>query len=170
MNIFFLHDTAIIAASMHADIHVGKMLLESCQLLATAHHAHGNGDAVTYKPTHQNHPCALWVAESKLHYMYVSKLADHLGREFKFRFRKEHASHATWHKELQICPPAMAKMPMKWKEPPLCMPDEFKSESTVDSYRKYYVSKADTMEMQWYGGNELPPFWFSHLKRQMEKA
>ena len=56
MNVFYLHHLPPIAASYHCDKHVGKMLIESCQLLATAHHEFGNGDKVSYRPTHKNHP------------------------------------------------------------------------------------------------------------------
>jgi hypothetical protein len=168
MNIFFLHEVPIICAGQHADVHLGKMLLESCQMLATAHHLHGNGAAVTYKPAHPNHPCTKWVAESRLHYMYLSDLADHLGRRFRLRFGKDHASHDTWHKELQECPPALKAAPHKWRNPPLAMPDEFKSDDAVESYKRYYASKADTMEMKW--GNDLPPFWFTLLRNEMERA
>jgi len=158
MNIFFLHPTPIICAQMHADIHVGKMLLESCQLLATAHHALDNGDAVTYKQTHFNHPCAVWVRQSKLHYQYVSQLAFYLAQEYRNRFRKEHACEAILRAELITLPPALTKS--GWTNPPQVMPDEFKDDDTVGAYQRYYATKADTMKMVWNQDRELPPHWF----------
>ena len=37
MNIFYLHREPDIAAQMHVDKHCVKMILETCQLLSTAH-------------------------------------------------------------------------------------------------------------------------------------
>lgn len=37
MNIFYLHESPAFAAEMHCDQHVRKMLIESAQLLSTAH-------------------------------------------------------------------------------------------------------------------------------------
>ena len=37
MNIFYLHKHPEIAAQMHVDKHCVKMILETCQLLSTAH-------------------------------------------------------------------------------------------------------------------------------------
>lgn len=161
MNIFFLHSTPRLAASNHADIHVGKMLLESCQLLATAHHFYGEGDNVTYKPTHMNHPCAKWVRESALNYGYVADLAEALGREFYFRFRKTHASQEVLRRELSNAPQAMKNLPFKFTPPPLAMPDEFKQDDYVEAYRNYYASKADSMPMKWEQKEDNAPFWFT---------
>ncbi len=41
------------------DKHVIKLILESCQLLSTAHHLLGDSSKITYKATHANHPCAM---------------------------------------------------------------------------------------------------------------
>ena len=158
MNIFFLHQSAIIAAQEHADIHVGKMLLESCQLLATAHHALGNGDAVTYKPTHMNHPCAVWVRESKSHYAYVADLAFYLAREFRKRFGKEHKCEQILKDQLMVAPPALKSA--KWVKPPQAMPEEFRGDDVVEAYKRYYASKADTMTMRWRKSEENAPWWF----------
>ena len=38
MNIFFLDKDPVIAAQSQFDIHVNKMMIESAQLLSTAHH------------------------------------------------------------------------------------------------------------------------------------
>lgn len=161
MNIFFLHRLPPVAAAMHCDKHVGKMLIESCQLLATAHHVHGNGHAVSYKSTHVNHPSAIWTRQSKLHYNYVVTLATYLGREFFLRYGKNHKSRDVLVAELLIAPPAMYDMPATWSDPPLAMPDEFKSDDHVESYRRYYASKAATMPMLYYRGDRPMPIWLS---------
>ena len=163
MNIFYLHPLAPVAAGMHCDKHVGKMLIESCQLLATAHHHFGNGDKVTYKSTHKNHPSAIWVRQSPAHYQYVVTLAMYLGREFFKRYGHYHKSAQVLTDELRDPPPALNAMPFIWSDPPLAMPDEFKSDNAIESYRKYYASKVKTMDMKYYQGTRMAPYWLLQL-------
>lgn len=67
MNIFVLDPDPKIAASMHCDQHLHKMILESAQMLSTVasvkliseHFRTGN----YYKPTHVDHPCTLWAGQ-----------------------------------------------------------------------------------------------------------
>lgn len=154
MNIFFLHEAPIMAASFHCDRHVGKMLLESAQLLSTAHHEFGH--PVTYKPTHRNHPCAVWVRDSRLHYNYVSDLARSLAREFRLRFEKDHATSLVLERELLLPPEGLVKS--GWEQPPQCMPEQFRGKDAVMAYRAYYCSKADQFQMKWT--NRFTPQWF----------
>ena len=49
MNIFYLHSNPFKAAEYQYGKHVVKMVLESAQMLCTAHHHYGNGDNVPYK-------------------------------------------------------------------------------------------------------------------------
>jgi hypothetical protein len=51
MNIFYLHRDVWQCAKMHCDVHVNKMILESAQLLSTAHHELGS--TAPYKTTHK---------------------------------------------------------------------------------------------------------------------
>lgn len=162
MNIFFLHEAPIMAASFHCDRHVGKMLLESAQLLATAHHELGH--PVTYKPTHRNHPCAVWVRSSRLHYNYVSELAVALGREFRMRFDKDHATLAVVERELLLPPEPLVKS--GWVNPPQCMPEAFRGGDTVEAYRRYYRSKASQFEMKWT--RRFTPQWFCKESNSQE--
>lgn len=59
MNIFYLSRDPVLCAEMHCDKHVVKMILETAQLLSTAHWELGS--TAPYKPTHKNHPLALQV-------------------------------------------------------------------------------------------------------------
>ena len=163
MNIFFLHHVPQIAASYHCDKHVVKMIVETAQLLATAHHEHGNGHNVTYKPTHKNHPSAVWARESVSHYMYLTDLGRTLCKEFKRRYGKEHKCHALFSGELMYAPPAMRKLPMTWRVPPQCMPDEYKCDDTVQAYRAYYKYKQSIMDMKWYKTAAGAPAWFKEF-------
>jgi len=159
MNIFYLHQLPSIAATYHCDKHVGKMLIESCQMMATAHHQLGNGRNVTYKQTHVNHPSNVWVRESALHYDWTSTLARYLAREFEFRYGKPHASAKVLDEQLKKAPPALLVKPLTWRTPPLCMPEEFHSAYPIDSYQKYYASKAAKMPLNYYRGERSQPQW-----------
>ena len=58
MNFFYLDDCPRRAAENMCDQHVVKMILETAQLLSTAH-VELDGDQVAYKATHKNHPSAV---------------------------------------------------------------------------------------------------------------
>lgn len=114
MNIFFLDKNPILAAKYHSDAHVIKMILESAQLLSTAHRVLDGYEAITqnkighrlkrwlmrsseaeaafYKSTHVNHPCATWVRESVDNYTWLFQLYLALLNEYNFRFGKHHKS------------------------------------------------------------------------------
>ena len=79
MNIFYLARDPEIAAQMMCDKHVVKMILESAQMLSTAHrvldgdeYANSHG---LYKMAHKNHPSTIWVRSSVKNYMW---LYDHM--------------------------------------------------------------------------------------------
>ena len=60
MNIFYLDRDPKIAAEMHCDKHVVKMILESAQMMRTAHRVL-DGDTYAdkikfYKMAYKNHP------------------------------------------------------------------------------------------------------------------
>ena len=101
----------------------------------------------------------MWTRASRLHYQFVQDLASALCREYRLRFQKTHKSEELIHGELRRPPAALTIS--KWTEPPLAMPDEFKSDDLVESYQRYYASKNDKMLMRWNRGRSLPPFWFS---------
>ena len=98
MNIFVLHQSAPLAAKMHCDKHVVKMILEYCQLLSTAHRVLDEGeldpwmDETLYKTTHKNHPSSVWVRQNARNYQYVFDLLFSLHAEYKQRYGKPHAS------------------------------------------------------------------------------
>ena len=83
MNIFFLDLNQRKCAKWHVDKHVIKMILESVQLLCSAHHIFPNKNNLyspPYKLTHKNHPCSKWVRESLSNYKWLIKLAKELSK------------------------------------------------------------------------------------------
>jgi hypothetical protein len=167
MNIFFLHPNPRRCARWHCDKHVVKMLLESCQLLYTAHWVlvGSVGDAPKnksgqqgYLPTHRNHPCGKWVRESLANYRWLCRLASELVREYKFRYNgKTHAceAHVAW---LQSHVPAGLE-DVGQTRPAAAMSDEYKQgKNIVASYRKFYVFSKGERGFLHYTGRS-PPHW-----------
>lgn len=134
MNIFYLDEQPRTAARYHCDKHVVKMVLETAQLLSTAHHELGS--TATYKSTHKNHPSALWVRSSRQHYEWAVELWLALMDEYTARYKKVHAC-ARLIDELSTPPKRIPDA--GWVQPPQCMPDEYHRKCAVDAYRAYYV-------------------------------
>jgi len=137
MNIFYLDKCATKAAQAQCDKHVVKMVLESAQLLSTAHHELGHGHPlVPYKPTHKNHPSALWCRSGVEQYQWLGRHMLALGAEYQQRFNREHLTIAKCRHLAYSLP---AGIPMgQWTDPPQCMPDEYKTVDAVEAYRRYY--------------------------------
>jgi len=138
MNIFYLHECPDISARLQYNKHVVKMILESAQMLCTAHHHFGHGDNVPYKIAHYNHPSTIWVRTDGLNYMWLYNHMMALGREYTKRYGREHLT-------ITKCKDLLAKVPAgipikKFTQPPQAMPDEYKVESdSIRAYRNYYV-------------------------------
>ena len=135
MNIFVLDYNPQVAAEFHCDKHVVKMILESAQILCAVHHKNGD-TSVPYKLTHKNHPCTIWVCESKQNYLWLTQLAEHLNNEFMSRFnhRVNHKSYDVIAELSYIDLPDIGLT--KFAE---AMPDYCKvADCTVENYREYY--------------------------------
>jgi len=160
MNIFYLDNDTTLCAQYHNDKHVVKMILETAQLLSTAHRVlDGNEFADLmgmYKATHVNHPCAKWVRESALNYMWLKTLFDSLCEEYTHRYEKMHKCEDNLRGSLCYLPTNIPKT-VKSTEPPKCMPDYCKAESVVLSYRNYY--KLEKASMAKWKNREVPAWW-----------
>ena len=71
MNIFYLNSDPVVAAEKQYNKHVVKMILESAQLLCSAHHMLDSEIDVPYKLTHKNHPSAVWTRRSLQNYAWL---------------------------------------------------------------------------------------------------
>ena len=96
MNIFCLDKDPVKAAQMMCDKHIVKMLLESAQLMCTAHreldvscNIMPNIDKMLYKSTHKNHPSAKWVRESAYNYIWLYRHWVAMNDEYKLRYNKK---------------------------------------------------------------------------------
>ena len=152
MNIFVLHSDPATAAQMMCDKHVVKMILESNQMLSTVARNHGH-DA-PYRSTHANHPCTLWAGESQDNWDWLVDHSRALCEEYTERYGKVHKSQAVteWAEDLDIDLPARGQTPFR-----LAMPDEYKTNDPVESYRKYYIGDKARFA-KWKTGN-VPSWW-----------
>ena len=137
MNIFYLHEDPRKAAEYQYNKHVVKMILESAQMLCTAHHHYGNGDNVPYKKAHYNHPSTVWVRDNCENYAWLYSHMLALGEEYTKRYGKTHLTITKCKELLGKTPPDMPWL--GFTQPPQCMPDEYKDECSVKAYWNYYL-------------------------------
>jgi len=146
MNIFFLDMDVKKCAEYHCDKHVVKMVLETAQLLCSAHHViaelptkyRTTTDQVPYKLSHKNHPCSIWVRNSLSNYLYLCELGLELCKEYTYRYGKRHKSQDV----IEWCVTNKINISDKGlTEPPKAMPDKFKVKDVVQSYRNYYIGE-----------------------------
>jgi hypothetical protein len=171
MNIFYLSEDPRQAAEWMVDKHVVKMILETAQILSTAHRVldgkktivsgwiddfgirhrkktlwvlEDSRDDILYTATHINHPSSVWARQSVENYNW---LVDHLfalGNEYHYRYGKRHATITKLGFTLQS-PPFSLK---DWDATPMpcCMPDECKiSNDPVLNYQEYYRTSKTRM-------------------------
>jgi hypothetical protein len=142
VNIFFLDWDVEKNAQYHCDKHVVKMILETAQLLCGVHHMTDQvNEQVPYKLSHKNHPCAIWARESLTNYLYLGELGLELSREYTHRYGKKHKSQEI----IEWC--LMNKPHIQdigFTTPPKAMPEEYKTEDVIESYRKYYLGAKKT--------------------------
>ena len=154
MNIFFLDFDTKKCAEYHCDKHVVKMILETAQLLCSTHWVIGS--EAPYKLSHKNHQCSIWVRESLSNYLYLCDLGLELCKEYTYRYGKRHKSQDV----IEWC---LTNKPnisdTEFTEPPKAMPDEYKVNNVVESYRNYYIgAKKDFAKWK----NRNIPEWFSN--------
>ena len=157
MNIFVLDNDITKAAQYHVDKHVVKMIIEYAQMLSTAHRMldgtqytdassgrriqrwrldNSNMDGILYKASHINHPSTRWVRENAIQYQYAYDMFAHLCDEYTYRYGKVHMTDTKLRDLLNQLPKNITLG--EWSEPPQCMPDDVKTESTIEAYHKYY--------------------------------
>lgn len=153
MNIFYLDIDPVKSAQYQCNKHIVKMILESAQLLSTAHHVLGSqllnfNSHLLYKQTHTMHPCAIWVREASENYEWLAKHSLALSDEYTFRYGQIHKSNPKLI-ALSLSKPIFAEK--LFTSPPACMPDEYKVPGDiVASYRKYYKEcKLKTIKCEW---------------------
>jgi hypothetical protein len=163
MNIFYLSENPKQAAQYHLDKHVVKMILESAQLLCTAHRlldgiqtkqakttrsgkirhvnryvlANPLNNELMYNATHINHPCAAWCRDNINNYMWLYELFVALCDEYTFRYGKKHKTDLMLRDILKSAPVSISQSSFTF--PAQAMPVQYKHSDPVIAYRNYYI-------------------------------
>ena len=161
MNIFYLHSNPTIAAKYHNDKHVVKMILESAQMLSTAHRELDDGnvmnESIVYKSAHKNHPSTKWARASYQNYRWLYLLFSDLCDEYTHRYGKVHLTDTKLREVLSIVPRGIDYLPL-FTQPPQCMPDEYKVPGdSVSAYRKYYIGEKAYFSK--WTNRDIPSWW-----------
>ena len=160
MNIFAIEQTPsgdidwVKSAQSQDNYRVVKMILESVQMLCTAINDQHGEQVTPYRNAHLNHPSTKWVRESSANF---ERLVEHtlaMLDEYTERFGKIHKCAGVFENFLDLYEPdrfgCHVDTPL-----PMCMPDEFKGDSIVESYRKFYASKPRMR----YPTEKIPVWW-----------
>ena len=146
MNIFHLNECPELSVKPMYNKHVVKMILETAQLLCSAHHYYDNGENVPYKKTHINHPSTIWTRENTSNYNWAYCHFIALCEEYTKRYNKKHLT-ITKCEDFLRNPPVYLKDAL-YGDPidmPQCMPDEYKDKCSVQAYWNYYIGEKHTV-------------------------
>ena len=181
MNLFVLSKDPVEAAKLQCDKHVVKMIVESAQMLSTAHRmldgALSRGPSksgkttskrwtlpderehILYKAVHVGHPCTVWSMQSNnnytWHWVHFAALCD----EYTYRYGKVHSTDTLLREPLKQLPrniPVgyLTQQPLAMQSNPECM----NPNDVVGSYQAFYQTKQDRFKMIW---TKRPvPEWF----------
>ena len=178
MNIFYLSESPEQCAEWMVDKHVVKMILETAQLLSTAHRlldgnlivTEKNGrkkkvwvlpdlrDEKLYGATHINHPSAIWARETSGNYDWLYQHLLALLKEYTYRYEKKHKVETSGMVYALKYKPFLIKR-AECSIMPSCMDAKYKvSEDPVTNYRNYYkVGKVHIHSWK----NRNPPKWIA---------
>ena len=162
MNLFILSLLQVECAQYMIDKHVHKILLEAVQMICTGMRLLSPEiDHPIYRATHKNHPVSIWCRTSRENFIWTLDLIDALHEEWRFRqgHTKTHKSYLIANYIREHIP---EEFPVKGLTPfALAMPDEYKCDDPVESYRNYY--KKDKAHMASWK-KRSPPEWFYAFK------
>lgn len=181
MNVFILDKDPIKAAQLQCNAHIVKMIVESAQMLSTAHRMLDGSlerrpsksgkstvkywkmpdwrENTLYKAVHMHHPCTVWTMKSNnnynWHWVHFTALCD----EYKYRYEKVHATDTRLRDVLKTLPRnipvgPMTPQPLAMNSNPECMDPN----NIVESYRKFYQTKQHRFKMAWT--KRKVPEWF----------
>lgn len=179
MNIFVLDNDAETAASYMCDKHVVKMIVETAQMLSTAHryldgaeyidktttgrkikrylHPVPNMEHSLCKAVMINHPCTKWTMETDSNYYWLLRHGFELLRQYSLRYGNKEHSMDDLYFDFLISPPKNIRTGSRTAFAQ-AMPDQYKSADAVEAYRNYYIGEKARFA-QWK--NKNIPAWYS---------
>lgn len=186
MNIFYIDEHPQIAARGLCDKHCVKMILEGTQLLSTSHRVSDGicqeiiqnnrhkkiwvlsnklNDNVLYQATHINHPCAIWVRSFSSAYEWLWEHTVSMCNEYSKRYGKIHKCRSILN-YLSVIP---KNTPNKqYDYVPLAMPDQYKSNNPVKSYRDYYYYDKYMSGIATWKDPQTMPLWIQERVQKHE--
>jgi hypothetical protein len=142
------------------------MIVETAQLLYSAHWLLNPEDLphFAYKLAHKNHPCSLWVRNSKTNYMWLASLGWWLCKEYQYRYGSAKIHKTEAHIVWLLENPPKSIPTGEFTPPVLAMPVEYKQEDPIESYKTFYIeSKAKQRGIVRYTRREWPEFLINSL-------
>lgn len=168
MNIFIVDKDPTISARSLCDKHVVKMIVESAQMLSTAHRlldgklinkkwVHPFHDDILYKASHINHPCNVWIRQGIRNYTWLYDHFEAMCKEYAHRYGK---IHSTWSKLGGILYSTPSNI-LQGSTPflPAIGDTEIVNGDIVTAYREFYSAKKYRMKMVWSKSDV--PEWFN---------
>lgn len=166
MNIFITDECPAKSAQSLPNVLVNKMIVESCQLLSTAHIILDNKQ-VAMKSTHANHPCSVWARANTDNYLWLFNHFVALLSEYNFRTGKIHKSEE--HVPSLIIPPRGLSTGLGLRDFKFCGPDQYLIEAkfnVTQAYRNYLKNKfiewqtrCDKRPVKVEYTNRIKPIW-----------
>lgn len=172
MNIFITDTCPYMSAKNLCDQHCVKMALETCQLISTCLRLyHGIGGSHLMLSAYEQHPCSVWVSTSLGNLEWSTHHLRGILNQCRDRgFNK----NDRYHRILSISSTFLSHSHVELLTlPPLCMPDDYKLYTDVDSlypngvplyvvesYRAYYQSKALSFKNKMRYCHSKIPNWF----------
>jgi hypothetical protein len=166
MNLFILSLIQREIAQFMMDKHVSKILLEAVQMLCSAKRIldpEDKGNEKIYKLAHKNHPVTIWCRNSKENFMWTLDLVEELHNEWRFRYGHPDSK---FHKSYLMAMYLRENIPShdKFEQEgltrfALAMPDKYKCEDPVISYRNYYMSEEKQKIATWKKKRERPEWY-----------
>lgn len=183
MNIFVLSECPVESAQLQCNKHIPKMVLESAQMLSTAHRILDGKievrksksgktnvkywkldeplESVIYKAVHVNHPCTVWTMKTSSNYYWHYNHFIALCDEYTYRYGKQHKSDLLLRNVLSALP---KNIPVgQLTSHALAMganPECIDHNDIVGSYRKFYQTKQQRFKMVWT--KRQVPEWFQY--------
>ena len=166
MNLFILSLIPKKIAEYMMDKHISKILLEAVQMLCSAKRIVDPDDPINeniYKLAHKNHPVTIWCRKSKANFLWTLELIDEMHKEWKYRYNHPEDKN---HKSYVMAQILKEHLPTddKFEYKGLtafaqAMPDKYKSDDAVVSYRKYYMSEEKQKIASWKKKREKPKWY-----------
>ena len=126
------------------------------------------GVSMGYRPSHEKHPCTIWVGASLANFTWTVQHGLALCEEYSKRFHRVHGAKVVIYSiseamgDLRF--PEVRRTPFAQ-----AMPDIYKQDDPVKAYRAYYLGDKRAFA-RWRNGRIPPNWWREALRKERENA